>query len=69
MQIDNEGNTLAYSIAQTNVKRRHLQQHALMRSDLIERRIRQVSAWIILFLMLEAELGLAWDRQWHDRLG
>jgi hypothetical protein len=40
-----------------------------MRSDLIERRIRQVSAWIILCLLLEAELGLAWDRQWHDRLG
>ncbi len=40
-----------------------------MRPDLIERKIRQLSAWIILGLLLEAELGLAWDRQWHDRLG
>jgi hypothetical protein len=40
-----------------------------MRSDLIERRIRQVSGWIIICLLMEAELGLAWDRSWHDRLG
>lgn len=40
-----------------------------MRSDLAERRIRQVSAWIVLCLMLEAELGLAWDRRWHDYVG
>ena len=40
-----------------------------MRPDLTERRIRQVSAWIMLFLLLEAELGLAWDRRWHDYVG
>ncbi len=40
-----------------------------MRADFTERRIRQVSAWIVLYLLLQAELGLAWDRQWHDRIG
>jgi hypothetical protein len=42
---------------------------ASMRPDLTERRIRQVCAWIVLFLLLEAELGLAWDRRWHDYVG
>lgn len=37
--------------------------------DLTERKIRQISAWIILALLLFAELGLAWDRRWHDILG
>ena len=34
-----------------------------------ERRLRQVSAWLMLYLLLQAELGLAWDRQWHDLVG
>jgi hypothetical protein len=34
-----------------------------------ERRLRQSFAWIILYLLLQAELGLAWDRRWHDYLG
>lgn len=38
-------------------------------SDLAERQIRQKSAWAILILLLFAELGLAWDRRWHDILG
>jgi hypothetical protein len=58
---------LRYSIAQT--RRDVTLRPSLMRPDLIERRIRQISAWIILCLLLEGELGLAWDRQWHDRLG
>lgn len=37
--------------------------------DLGERRLRQVSAWLMLYLLLQAELGLAWDRQWHDLVG
>jgi hypothetical protein len=37
--------------------------------DLSERRLRQVSAWLMLYLLLQAELGLAWDRQWHDLVG
>ncbi len=46
-----------------------LHKPASMRPDLTERRIRQVCAWIVLFLLLEAELGLAWDRRWHDYVG
>ncbi len=42
---------------------------ASMRPDLTERRIRQSSGWIMLCLMLLAELGLAWDRRWHDIVG
>jgi hypothetical protein len=34
-----------------------------------ERRLRQVSAWLILYLLLQAETGLAWDRNWHDLVG
>src|SRR2546421_12244203 len=37
--------------------------------DLAERRLRRVSAWFLLFLVLQAELGLAWDRNWHDLIG
>ena len=37
--------------------------------DLAERRLRRVSAWFLLFLVLQAELGLAWDRNWHDTIG
>src|SRR2546429_6330785 len=39
------------------------------RVDLSERRLRRVSAWTLLFLVLQAELGLAWDRNWHDTIG
>jgi len=42
---------------------------ASMRPDLTERRIRQTSGWIMLCLLLLAELGLAWDRRWHDIVG
>lgn len=34
-----------------------------------ERRLRQVGGWIILYLLLQAQLGLAWDREWHDLVG
>ena len=43
--------------------------HAKVQPDLSERRLRQVSAWLMLYLLLQAELGLAWDRQWHDLVG
>src|SRR2546421_721745 len=39
------------------------------RVDLSERRLRRVSAWTLLFLVMQAELGLAWDRNWHDTIG
>jgi hypothetical protein len=42
---------------------------ASIRPDFMERRIRQTSGWIMLCLMLLAELGLAWDRRWHDIVG
>ncbi len=38
-------------------------------SDRGERRLRRISAFVILYLLLQAELGLAWDRNWHDYLG
>jgi len=59
---------MAHSIAQAKGKRTTAKP-ASMRPDYTERRIRQVSAWIILCLLLFAELGLAWDRRWHDILG
>ena len=43
--------------------------HTKAQSDQGERRLRQVSAWLMLYLLLQAELGLAWDRQWHDLVG
>lgn len=38
-------------------------------SWLSERWIRQGSSILILYLLLQAELGLAWDRNWHDLVG
>ena len=38
-------------------------------SDLTERRLRRIGAWLMLILALQAELGLAWDRNWHDLVG
>ncbi len=43
--------------------------HASVRPDRSERRLRQGSAWVMLYFLLQAELGLAWDRQWHDLVG
>lgn len=40
-----------------------------VRPDLSERRLRRRSAFLILYLLLQAEFGLAWDRNWHDYLG
>ncbi len=38
-------------------------------ADRTERRLRRVGAWFLLYLALQAELGLAWDRNWHDLIG
>lgn len=43
--------------------------HTRDRPDAVERRLRQVGAWSMLYFLLQAELGLAWDRQWHDWVG
>src|SRR5713101_3049617 len=37
--------------------------------ELVERRLRRLGAWFLLYLALQAELGLAWDRNWHDLIG
>lgn len=37
--------------------------------DLAERRLRRTGAWLLLYLGMQAELGLAWDRNWHDFIG
>src|SRR5437016_9399199 len=37
--------------------------------DLAERRLRRIGAWLMLILALQAEFGLAWDRNWHDLVG
>src|SRR5579884_3832460 len=39
------------------------------RADRRERLLRRTGAWILLYLGLQAELGLAWDRNWHDLIG
>src|SRR5947209_553176 len=39
------------------------------RPDAAERRLRQLGGWSMLYFLLQAELGLAWDRQWHDWVG
>ena len=39
------------------------------RPDRSERLLRRTGAWILLYLGLQAELGLAWDRNWHDLIG
>ena len=38
-------------------------------TDVAERRLRQISGWLILYFLMQAELGLAWDREWHDLIG
>ncbi len=38
-------------------------------TDQAERRLRRSGAWLLLYLALQTELGLAWDRNWHDLIG
>lgn len=57
---------MEHSMVQPEVMQQSL---AATRSDITERRIRQTSAWTILCLVLLGELGLAWDRRWHDYVG
>src|SRR5947209_4441106 len=38
-------------------------------ADQAERRLRRVGVWLLLYLALQTELGLAWDRNWHDLIG
>jgi len=34
-----------------------------------ERRLRRTSAWLLLFFLLQGELGVVWDREWHAYVG
>ncbi len=34
-----------------------------------ERKLRRVSAWLLLFFLIQGELGAVWDREWHAYVG
>ncbi|GCE19950.1 hypothetical protein [Dictyobacter kobayashii] len=34
-----------------------------------ERQLRRISAWLLLFFLLQGELGAVWDREWHAYVG
>jgi hypothetical protein len=34
-----------------------------------ERRLRRISAWLLLLFLLQGELGAVWDREWHAYVG
>ena len=42
---------------------------SLLQTDTAERTLRRVAAWFALYFLMQAELGLAWDREWHDLIG
>src|SRR5205085_9159043 len=58
---------MAQSIARTSEKITGAQ--VPKPADLTERTIRRISAWVLLYLLLQTELGLAWDREWHTIVG
>ncbi len=58
---------MGHFVAETNMKSFVHERPVQSAPD--ERRLRQAGAWLILYLLLQAELGLAWDRQWHDLVG
>ena len=55
-------------MAQSILSKRRLSS-SISSTDVVERRLRQVSAWLVLYFLMQAELGLAWDREWHDLIG
>lgn len=38
-------------------------------SEQAERRLRRVSAWLLLFFLFQGSLGAVWDREWHAYVG
>ncbi|GHO83381.1 hypothetical protein [Dictyobacter formicarum] len=42
---------------------------ALAPQGVQERRLRRISAWLLLFFLLQGELGAVWDREWHAYVG
>ena len=55
-------------MAQSILSKRRLSS-SIVQTDVVERRLRQVAAWFVLYFLMQAELGLAWDREWHDLIG
>src|SRR5712691_6581645 len=47
----------------------HLTFAEVTRRDLTECRLRRTSAWLLLFFLLQGELGAIWDREWHAFVG
>ncbi|MBA2287540.1 MAG: hypothetical protein H0W02_18860 [Ktedonobacteraceae bacterium] len=43
--------------------------HTARRFHVSERRARHISAWLLLYCLIQGELGLAWDIQWHFLVG
>ncbi|HEX6481289.1 MAG TPA: hypothetical protein VF043_20820 [Ktedonobacteraceae bacterium] len=41
----------------------------LARPDRTERYLRRTTAWVLLFFLLQGELGAIWDREWHYYVG
>lgn len=39
------------------------------RADKAERNLRRAAAWMMLFFLLQGELGAIWDREWHFFVG
>jgi len=66
--LDGPGRYRRSSMAQSVLSKQRLSS-SLTRTDVVERRLRQVSAWFVLYFLMQAELGLAWDREWHDLIG
>lgn len=40
-----------------------------VRFDKGERHLRRIAAWLMLFFLLQGELGAIWDREWHFYVG
>jgi hypothetical protein len=59
---------MARSTAQSSVNET-TQQPLPVNPEYTEHLFRRRTAWIVLCLLLFGELGLAWDRRWHDYLG
>jgi hypothetical protein len=59
---------MARSTVQPEANKANRQQVSLG-AEYAEHVFRRRSAWIVLCLLLFGELGLAWDRRWHDYLG
>lgn len=45
------------------------QETAQARTRIGERTLRRAAAWLILFFLLQGELGAVWDREWHAYVG